>query len=62
MSVRSVSVFCLSGILAVSIGAGCGLVQSDNQTEEQKKADADKTRDEVAKATERAKPELDAAA
>jgi DNA uptake protein ComE-like DNA-binding protein len=53
--------FCLSGILAVGIAAGCGLVQSDNQTEEQKKADADKTRDEVAKATERAKPELEKA-
>lgn len=61
MSVRSVSVFCLSGILAVGLVAGCGLVQSDNQTEEQKKADADKTRDEVAKATERAKPELEKA-
>src|SRR5579859_3285031 len=61
MSVRSVSVFCLSGILAVGLAAGCGLVQSDNQTEEQKKADADKTRDEVAKATERAKPELEKA-
>ena len=44
---------------AVAVGsAGCDWVQSDSRSSEQKRADADKTRDEVAKATERAKPEL----
>ena len=38
--------------------AGCGLVQSDNQTDAQKQENERKTRDEVAKATEKAKPEL----
>ena len=42
--------------------AGCGLLQSDNRTEEQKRESEQKTRDEVAKATERAKPELQKAA
>jgi DNA uptake protein ComE-like DNA-binding protein len=43
-------------VIVVSIGsAGCGLFQSDSKTEEER---AQKTRDEVAKATERAKPEL----
>jgi DNA uptake protein ComE-like DNA-binding protein len=49
----------LSLAVAVAVGvAGCGLVQSDNKSEEQKRNDEQKTRDEVAKATERAKPEL----
>src|ERR1700738_2342510 len=43
-------------VIVVSIGsAGCGLFQSDSKTDEER---AQKTRDEVAKATERAKPEL----
>jgi DNA uptake protein ComE-like DNA-binding protein len=46
----------VSCVVAASIGwAGCGLVQSNNKTDEER---AQKTRDEVAKATERAKPEL----
>lgn len=48
-------------VLAVTIAvgvAGCGLVQSDSKSDAQKRSDEEKTRDEVAKATERAKPEL----
>jgi len=49
----------LSFAVALAVGvAGCGLVQSDNKTDEQKRNDEQKTRDEVAKATERARPEL----
>lgn len=44
----SCSVLCL---------AGCGFL-SDGKTDSEKRASADRTRDEVAKATERAKPEL----
>jgi len=45
-------------VVVVAGIAGCGLVQSDNKSDEQKRNDEQKTRDEVAKATERAKPEL----
>ena len=48
----------LSAIVMAASLAGCGLVQSDNQTDAQKQENERKTRDEVAKATERAKPEL----
>ena len=45
--------------LVIAIGlAGCGLLQSDNQTDAQKRENEQKTRDEMAKATEKAKPEL----
>src|SRR6202049_340177 len=37
--------------------AGCGFL-SDTKTDSEKRDSADRTRDEVAKATERAKPEL----
>ena len=54
---RSVRHLTLAVALVVGV-AGCGLVQSDNKSDEQKRNDERKTRDEVAKATERAKPEL----
>ena len=59
MSVRSSGIrrILLAVVIAASV-AGCGLVQSDNQTEAQKRENERKTRDEVAKATEKAKPEL----
>lgn len=45
-------------ILCCTVGlTGCGLL-NDNKTDADKRDAADKTRDEVAKATERAKPEL----
>lgn len=59
MSVRSRGVIhVLLAMVLVAGAAGCGLVQSDNQTEAQKRENERKTRDEVAKATEKAKPEL----
>ena len=58
LALRSVAL--LLGAVAVG-SAGCDWVRSDSQSNEQKRADADKTRDEVAKATERAKPELEEA-
>lgn len=61
MSIRSRSIVGLSWVLAIAVGAGCGWLQNGNQTDEQKRADAEKTRDDVAKATERAKPELEKA-
>ena len=64
VGVRSVGHYLLERALvlamAIALG-GCGLVQSDNRTDEQKRADEQRTRDEVAKATERAKPELEKA-
>ena len=59
MSVRSRTIghVLLATVMASGI-AGCGLVQSDNQTDARKRENERKTRDEVAKATERAKPEL----
>ena len=48
----------LLSMVAAAALAGCGLVQSDNQTDAQKRENERKTRDEVAKATEKAKPEL----
>ena len=54
---RSVRDLVLAVMLAVGV-AGCGLVQSDSKSDAQKRSDEEKTRDEVAKATERAKPEL----
>jgi DNA uptake protein ComE-like DNA-binding protein len=54
---RSARHLTLAVALVVGV-AGCGLVQSDNKSDEQKRNDERKTRDEVAKATERAKPEL----
>jgi DNA uptake protein ComE-like DNA-binding protein len=59
MPIRSWSMLHLSLALTMAVGiAGCGLLQSDKQSEEQKRESEQKTRDEVAKATERAKPEL----
>jgi DNA uptake protein ComE-like DNA-binding protein len=59
MPIRSWSILHLSLALTMAVGiAGCGLLQSDKQSEEQKRESEQKTRDEVAKATERAKPEL----
>ncbi|HLZ90561.1 MAG TPA: helix-hairpin-helix domain-containing protein [Candidatus Acidoferrum sp.] len=58
MPFRSPTLLVFSCVLALSASAGCGWLQSDNRTEEQKREDAQKTRDEVAKATERAKPEI----
>jgi DNA uptake protein ComE-like DNA-binding protein len=50
---RALTVFCS---ITIAVGSfGCGLVQSDSKTDQER---AQKTRDEVAKATERAKPEL----
>jgi uncharacterized protein HemX len=49
--------FAFAVMVALGV-AGCGLLQSDNRTEEQKRESEQKTHDEVAKATERAKPEL----
>ena len=57
MSVRVLCSLALPCVLSLAI-SGCGLLQNDNQTEEQKRQEAQKTRDEVAKATERVKPEL----
>lgn len=54
---RSVRHLTMAVALVVGV-AGCGLVQSDNKSDEQKRNDEQKTRDDVAKATERAKPEL----
>lgn len=54
---RSVCGLVLAVMIAVGV-AGCGLVQSDSKTDAQKRSDEEKTRDEVAKATERAKREL----
>jgi competence protein ComEA len=50
--IRGVLVFC-----SVLCLAGCGLLK-DSKTDSEKRDSADRTRDEVAKATERAKPEL----
>ena len=47
----------MATVIAASL-AGCGLVQSDNQTDAQKRDNERKTRDDVAKVTEKAKPEL----
>jgi DNA uptake protein ComE-like DNA-binding protein len=54
---RSVRDLVLAVMIAVGV-AGCGLVQSDSKSDAQKRSDEEKTRDEVAKATERAQPEL----
>src|SRR3984893_18218373 len=59
MTIRSWSILHLSLALTMAVGiAGCGLLQSDKQSEEQKRESEQRTRDEVAKATECAKPEL----
>jgi DNA uptake protein ComE-like DNA-binding protein len=59
MSVRWRSVLSLlCAMVIIVMVAGCGVFQSDNRTEEQKRESEQKTHDEVAKATERAKPEL----
>jgi DNA uptake protein ComE-like DNA-binding protein len=54
MSPRICGMFVLC---SVSCLAGCGLL-GDSKTDSEKRDSADRTRDEVAKATERAKPEL----
>ncbi len=54
---RSIRQVLLATVIAASL-AGCGLVQSDNQTDAQKRDNERKTRDDVAKVTEKAKPEL----
>ena len=54
---RSMCHVLLAVVIATSL-AGCGLLQSDNQTDAQKRENEQKTRDEMAKATEKAKPEL----
>ena len=54
---RSMCHVLLAVVIAISL-AGCGLLQSDNQTDAQKRENEQKTRDEMAKATEKAKPEL----
>jgi len=59
MAVRSPGLLhvLLATVMAAGL-AGCGLVQSDKQSEAQKRENERRTRDDVAKATERAKPEL----
>src|SRR5258708_39492467 len=54
---RSMCHVLLAVVIATSL-AGCGLLQSDNQTDAQNRENEQKTRDEMAKATEKAKPEL----
>ena len=54
MSPRPLGVFAVCCILSL---AGCGFL-SDNKSDADKRDAAERTRDEVAKATERAKPEL----
>jgi DNA uptake protein ComE-like DNA-binding protein len=53
MSVRWRSVLSLlCAMVIIVMVAGCGVFQSDNRTEEQKRESEQKTHDEVAKATE----------
>src|ERR1700694_332354 len=54
MSPRIRGVLVLYSVLCL---AGCGLL-NDSKTDSEKRDSADRTRDEVAKATERAKPDL----
>jgi DNA uptake protein ComE-like DNA-binding protein len=61
MWVRSLKLLVISSILTVNFVGGCGSLQSDNRSDEQKREDTQKTRDEVAKAIERAKPEIQSA-
>jgi len=57
MSHRTFGVFAFLCLLGL---AGCSLV-SDSKSDTDKRDDADRTRDEVAKATERAKPKIEEA-
>jgi DNA uptake protein ComE-like DNA-binding protein len=54
MSQRALGIFAFSCFLSL---AGCSFV-GDTKSDTDKRDDADRTRDEVAKATERAKPKL----